>query len=315
MDLNGDGHLDILSGSYSRMEKKMAGLFQVLYGQADGKFKKPEVVNGTDGEPLIIPTKSDEQMTDCICTRPFAVDWDGDGNLDIVTGNFSGTFYWFKGEGKGKFDPKPEAILAGAKPLRNKGAHSDPFIVDFDGDGDMDIVGGSASGGVFWAENTAGQGKLPNFKEFQQLVAAAKHEESVSILREKDLKGPGHDTRVWVADVNGDGKLDLLVGDRVTLIEPAEGVSEEDMKKKLTEWEKEFETAMKALAEAQQKAEKEEKKKDDKKKGEDKVEIKLDDKGEADLAKATKEYHKVYEKRNAFMKEEMTGFVWLYLRK
>ena len=31
--------------------------------------------------------------------------------------------------------------------------------------------------------------------------------------------------------------------------------------------------------------------------------------------KANKEYHKVYEQRSEFMKEEMTGFVWLYLRK
>ena len=33
MDLDGDGHIDILSGSYSRMERSMAGLFQVLYGR------------------------------------------------------------------------------------------------------------------------------------------------------------------------------------------------------------------------------------------------------------------------------------------
>lgn len=285
----------------------MAGLFQVLYGQEDGTFKKPEVVKGADGEPLIIPTKGEDEITVCICTRPFAIDWDGDGKLDIVTGNFAGTFFWFKGEGKGKFDPKPEAVLAGKSPLRIKGAHSDPFIVDFDGDGDLDIVSGTAGGGVFLAENTAGKGKLPEFKEFKQLIAPAKQEESVSILREKDLKGPGHDTRVWVADINGDGKLDLLVGDRVTLISPAEGVSEDEMKSKLKDWEKDFEKAMKALSEAQQKAEKGEKKKDEAKKDE------KDD--EKSLEKATKEYHRVYEERSKFMKEEMTGFVWLYLQK
>ena len=31
--------------------------------------------------------------------------------------------------------------------------------------------------------------------------------------------------------------------------------------------------------------------------------------------KANEEYSKVYRKRSEFMKEEMTGFVWLYLRK
>ena len=42
MDLNDDGYGDILSGSYSRMGRPMAGLFQVLWGQSDGTFKKAE---------------------------------------------------------------------------------------------------------------------------------------------------------------------------------------------------------------------------------------------------------------------------------
>jgi len=44
VDIDGDGIPDILSGSYSRMDKAMAGLFQVLYGKADGTFKKAEVL-------------------------------------------------------------------------------------------------------------------------------------------------------------------------------------------------------------------------------------------------------------------------------
>jgi hypothetical protein len=147
VDINGDGHLDILSGSYSRTEPDMAGLFQVLYGKGDGTFRKAEVLKGTDGQPLIIPTKNSDQITDKICTRPFAVDWDGDGHLDLVVGNFAGTFYWFKGEGKGRFRPTPELIKAGSEPLRIPGAHSDPFVVDWDGDGDLDILSGSSDAG------------------------------------------------------------------------------------------------------------------------------------------------------------------------
>lgn len=302
MDLDGDGNIDILSGSYSRMESKMAGLFQVLYGKSDGTFRKAEVLKGTDGQPLIIPIKGEDEMTENICTRPFAVDWDGDGILDLVVGNFAGSFYWFKGEGKGRFSPKPEKVMAGDKALMVPGHHGDPMIVDWDGDGDLDIVSGSANGGVYWAENVAGKGKLPEFKAFKELIKPPPDPRGdISVLREKDLTRSGPMTRVWVEDFNGDGKLDILVGDMVTLISPADGVSEEEMKSKLKEWQKEFEKAMKALEAAQKNAE-------DSKKEKDEKELKLSE-------KAMKDYQKVYEKRTEFMKEEMTGFVWLYLRK
>src|SRR5687767_6051347 len=110
------------------MEQDMAGLFQVLRGKPDGSFHKAEALKGTDNKPLIIPAKGEEQMTEKICTRPFAIDWNSDGALDLVVGNFTGTFYWFKGEGQGKFQPKAQKILdAEEKPLKIEGHHSDPF--------------------------------------------------------------------------------------------------------------------------------------------------------------------------------------------
>ncbi len=289
MDLDGDGNIDVLSGSYSRMDKDMAGLFQVLYGKGDGKFRKAEVLKGTDGQPLIIPTKGEDQLTEKICTRPFAVDWDGDGDLDLVVGNQTGRFYWFEGEGKGRFNPKPEAIKVGKEPLAIKSGHADPFVVDWDGDGDLDLVSGSSAGGVQWAENKAGKGRPPEPKGFEPLIPPGKAVKYGEPLSEADLNGPASATRVWVADVNGDGKPDVLVGDMVNLISPAKGLSPEAFKKKFAEWEKAVEEVSKKIN--NEKASQEERE------------------------KANQGFNKVYQQRAEFMTEDRTGFVWPYVRK
>jgi hypothetical protein len=66
------------------------------------------------------------------------------------------------------------------------------------------------------------------------------------------------------------------------------GLSDEEFKKKFADWEKTFQTALTSLNSAQDAKARE---------------------------KANQEYQKVYGQRSAFMHEEMTGFVWLYLQK
>jgi hypothetical protein len=108
------------------------------------------------------------------------------------------------------------------------------------------------------------------------------------ILREQDIVTPGHATRVWADDVNEDGKLDVLVGDMVTLVSPAAGLTEEDFNQKQAEWQQAFQ----AVAEEISKAEN-------------------DEQREA----ARRRYIELLQKRSEFMQEEWTGFVWLYLQK
>src|SRR5262249_62401880 len=106
--------------------------------------------------------------------------------------------------------------------------------------------------------------------------------------REKDLTGPTHAARIWVADINGDGKLDILVGDSVHLVSPAKGVTEAEFKKKYADWQKELQAAATATnAVTDKKAQ----------------------------AEASAEFNKVYNRRSEFMHEERTGSVWLYLQK
>ncbi len=292
MDLNGDGHGDILSGSYSRSDKIMAGLFQVLWGQPDGTFKKAAVLNGSDDKPLIIPTdggapSESSNWTENICTRPTAVDWDADGDLDLVVGNFPGTFYLFTGKGDGVFLPEALPIMSGNSPLKIKGHHSDPFVVDWDDDGDLDLLSGSGSGGVQWAENVAGAGKPPELKPFQTIIEPTSAIAFGQPLSEDDLTGPTSATRIWVDDINSDGKLDIIVGDNVTLVAPAKGLSVAEFKEKHADWQEAVKQASAAATSSDEKERNE----------------------------ARRRFSEVYRQRSNFMNEDRTGFVWLYLRK
>ena len=73
------------------------------------------------------------------------------------------------------------------------------------------------------------------------------------------------------------------------LISPADGVSEEEFKKKFAEWKK-------ALGEAAEK-------------------LNSRPTTRRSRAKAQQRYQELYQQRSEFMKEDRTGFIWLYLRK
>jgi len=315
----------------------MAGLFQVLWGQADGTFLKAETLTGTDGEPLMISVEKEDSIEgnpllgnlvlETICTRPTAVDWDGDGDLDLVVGNFGGSFYLFHGEGEGNFNPAAEPLLANGEPLKIKGQHSDPFVVDWDADGDLDLLSGSSSGGVQWAENKAGAASLPELEPFVALIEPSTPARSDGLLYESDLTGPNASTRIWIDDVNTDGKLDILVGDSTRLVSPVEGLSEEDYVEKLAAWKNEMEESLQVYRNEQLKGGGEAGS-DERDSEESKTEqtvvtswlAKLfglgnEEEEKSDLDKAMERYRELSQQQSEFMKTEATGYVWLYLQR
>ncbi len=300
MDLNGDGNIDILSGSYSRMENDMAGLFQVLYGAKDGTFAKPTAVLGTDGEPLIIDTDGSEGDVDIgrICTRPTAVDIDGDGNLDIVTGNFGGTFAVFWGGAEG-FDPLSSMLTNTKGKNLHVAHHSDPTFADWDGDGDLDLISGSDGGGVVMFPNV-GSKTEPSFGKSVTLVKPAPEPNwgGPTQFGDDHIQGPGRSTRVSVADVNGDGKHDLLIGDAASINTPAEGLSIEECRKRMAEWEKEMQAIQKDMPRFE---------------SQEDWENMTDEETKAFEA-AQEKMMKHYDKRATFINERSTGFVWLLIQ-
>jgi hypothetical protein len=158
--------------------------------------------------------------------------------------------------------------------------------VDWDGDGDLDLLSGSDRNGVQWAENVAGKGKLPELKPFKLLIPANTSIKRGQLLSESELTSAASAMRIWVDDVNGDGKLDILVGDNVTLVSTANGVSKAEFAKRFAKWDKAVQEASKDL-----------------------------NNGDGNNQKARDRYRKLYEERTAFMNEDRTGYVWLFLRK
>lgn len=272
MDIDADGHIDILSGCYSDHDP-MAGLFWVLKGKEDGTFAAAESLMGTDGKPLIIHMPEGADVVRTICTRPTALDYDGDGDLDIVSGNFEGTFHLFEGLGNGTFGPRSTPLLDDKGDELSVGHHSDPVFVDWDGDGDRDLVSGSTSG-VHIFTNNGERGFAAARDLFDYSGANAGYEEVV--FGEKKITEPQGSIRLWIEDMNGDGRFDLVMGDNAYVTTPVEGLTEDEAREKLAVWEKRF------------------------------IELKEESDGGW-----TDELEAHYEERSKFVKERGVGFVWV----
>lgn len=75
------------------------------------------------------------------------------------------------------------------------------------------------------------------------MIEPAGHDdpEPTTALGDAHLAASRDSIRVWAADVNRDGKLDLLLGDNVTLCHAVESVEPDVAKAKLAEWRAESE--------------------------------------------------------------------------
>ncbi len=134
---------------------------------------------------------------------PNVADFDGDGDLDILCGEFVDSFTYFENIGR-RIAPKyatGRKLLLGRKPLRMDLCMIGPAALDWDKDGDVDLVVGQEDGRVALVENTGKvRDGLPRFlppRFFRQEAADVKF---------------GALATPYSFDWDGDGDEDLLCG-------------------------------------------------------------------------------------------------------
>lgn len=223
VDYDGDGVVDMLSGSYD------PGKVYLFRGLGKGKFATRETVEGADGKPVLrVP---DQQQTyQSFGSWPVMVDWDADGDLDLLVGGFDGTMFVRINEGT-RERPLLSAtnlqVMTSDAKLEVPGKHAAPAVTDWDGDERWDILSGSEDGGVYWFRNV-GPPESPKFAEAELLLP--KHEGSGygELMEPAAEPIPGIRTQIAATDYNHDGKTDLLVGDFRTTITIRGDLSDEE---------------------------------------------------------------------------------------
>ncbi len=223
-DLNGDGLEDFVSNSYD------PGHCYFFRGLVDHQFAAPEELVDKAGVPVrSAPVQQQDYQSFGSFYTP--VDWDGDGDFDLLIGCFDGHLKLRRNEGNARepvFAADNETIDAGGKPLKVQ-AHCSPVVADWDGDGAWDILSGNEDGSVTWFRNE-GTKQSPRLEKGVALVepnATLWRGQRVIHWSEDDIV-PGVRTQIEVIDHNGDGKLDLLVGDLSTALEVKPNLTDDE---------------------------------------------------------------------------------------
>ncbi|MEQ9069960.1 MAG: VCBS repeat-containing protein, partial [Gimesia chilikensis] len=198
-----DGDLDLICGEF---------LDQLTYFENTGSRTEPQYTLGrrlaSNGDPI----QMDLQMI-----VPKAIDWDKDGDIDLIVGDEDGRVAFIENTGEliggvPQFLP-PRYFRQKAAGVKF-GALATPYAFDWDGDGDEDLICGNTAGYIGFFENLDGHSRSPRLAAPRYLQAGGRPIR-IQAGPNGSIQGPceakwGYTTQT-VADWDQDGLPDLLV--------------------------------------------------------------------------------------------------------
>ncbi len=201
-DFDGDGDLDLLCGEFV----DSFSYFENVGTRSKPKFEAAKNLVH-DGEVI----RMDLQMI-----VPTAIDWDDDGDMDLICGDEDGRVAFIEHTGRvsdGLPEFLPPRYFQQEAQFVKFGALVTPVSVDWDDDGDEDLICGNTAGYIGFIENLDG-GLPPKWAPPRRLHAGG---ETLRIQAGPNgsIQGPceakwGY-TTLSVADWDHDDRLDLVV--------------------------------------------------------------------------------------------------------